>query len=371
MVKYSVIFCILALAIGCSTQNQNKSVTRDDVTLEVIGEKKFELDSLSTGRGDAIQVYPGDNPQYLIFQHRGINLISVFDLNSGELFSKIVLEKEGPNGVGDGITGMHFHNFDSIFLFSILEQKIFLIDSSSRLKDKISLLNENYYTILGTSFPGFFKDSSLYLSCYPHPSRKATSLDYSTARINLSNKSVNSIFALSSEYDRGWWGNHHYLSGNHCYNRKSKSIVLSFPNDHFLHVINENGNVSQYFAGAKKIKALDPVSEDIGDLNDPDKIFQHEGKQGFYYSILFDPWKDVYYRIAFNPVDYQTPFDIFKDASIIVLNKDFIKIGEYYLSDSYALIPYISEKGLHFLNKEKYAKDEDHLTFDVLNLKPL
>lgn len=371
-----LVFLLVAACTYSGTRYSeiNLELLEDSVKMEVTGEMKFGLDSASTARNSGVQTYPSSDPRYLIFQHTATKTISVFDIKNGELKSKIIPEIEGPNGVGKGISGMYFHNFDSIFLLSVLEQRLYLIDSASQLIEKYDLNSYDFYVHLGSPYPAFIKDNFLYLCTYTPPINKPTSDHFSTIRLNLSNKLVEQVFNLSDEYDKGWWGKHGYLRASHNYNSQSDIIVLSFPNDHFVYSIDKMGRRSKHFAGAKNIKKMKPISKEIEDINDDDRMYRNEAKQGRYYFILFDSWRKVYYRFSFNPAkgEYESPFDIFKNVSIVILDINFKKIGEHYLEkDTYSLYSYITPSGLHLFNQAKYNTGEDNLVFDTFEVKPI
>lgn len=343
----------------------------DSVVLEKTSELRFDLDTLTNAVSSSLQIYPRDNPAYLLFHHRHFNRISVYDLKSGKLLSKILPEEEGPNGVGYGIDAAYVQSFDSIFLFSILEQRLFLIDSSGVLKKRIQIENDQGYAMLGSIFPPIIKDSSIYLCAYPPPYGVVGSHNFSGMKINLYDGKILNIWNLSKQYDLGAWGKHHYLRVHHIYNDITDQLISSFPNDPYIYVSNPDGRMIKYPGQGKRMGDMHPL-KNIDEAEDDDKIFRLESSQGCYSAIFFDRWRNVYYRLAFNPIlgDYQSPFDTEKHMSLIIFDRVFNKIGEHFLEDdtySYMSV-FVSPDGIHLLNRKRYHEDENHLTFDTYRL---
>ncbi|HRK53792.1 MAG TPA: DUF4221 family protein [Cyclobacteriaceae bacterium] len=366
-----ILGCTLPKDISDKANLAKDTVVKDSLTLQLVDERKYFLDSTSNSITSSVQVFPIDSPAFMIFHHTYSSNIAIYDMQTGSQVSEITLKKEGPDGVGNGIRGMYFHNFDSIFLLSLMEQRLYLIDSAGKLKSKMNIGDDHYYAQLGTIFPAFLKGGSLYLCTYPSPGTDISAAGYSSLQINLSSLEVRNVFHLSSNYDNGAWGRHHYSRTSHLYNDKTGQVILSFPNDHFLYVI-AGDKTTKYYAGAYKIKKLRPLTK-RSDFDKDDIVFRHEAMQGSYSSVFFDRWRNLYYRLAFSPVggDYESPFDTEKETSIIILDTGFNKVGEYYLEpDTYSyLAMFIAPQGLYLFNKKKYASDEDFLYFDVFDVK--
>jgi hypothetical protein len=262
---------------------------------------------------------------------------------------------------------MYFHNFDSIFLMALLEQRICLVDSSSKLKKKFQLSNDKVYAIMGTTYSTHIKNGLMHLTGYPVPQRAVSSSDFSDLILNLKNGKLISQYKLSKEYDRGFWGYHNYLRIKAIFDEDGNNLIFSFPNDNYLHVKHDHDSIKKYFAGSSKIKRLRPVSSNY--MRDDEKIYKHTAEQGSYSGVFYDRWNKLFYRVAFSPItkDYESPADTQQNPSLIILNKNFLKVGEYSLpSHTYDMSSiYVSQEGLHIFNQEKYSLDEDNLTFDI------
>ncbi len=342
----------------------------DSIQLAFSHERWFKLDTLFNSRTFSVQVYPKENPNFLLYHHAASNMIGVYDLHSGKLISTIKFRKEGENGVGTGVRAIHFVSFDSIYLFSPLAQQLYLADSSGTLKNRYDLLNKKYYALLGTTYPAFIRNNRIHFCAYPSPEQKPSSSDFSLLWLNLTTSEVGYSVNLSKEYDRGFWGKHNYLRPHHLFNEVKKVFIANFPNDHFIYLMHRNGSFQKYFAGAKRIGYLNPVSEAYTD--DDAKAFALEAKQGFYSALFYDRWRNLYYRIAHNPTeDSSESRSDFGQISIILLDENLKKVGESYLpKDTYVIgASFITPEGLFLFNERKYDKNDDYLIYDIYKIQ--
>ena len=383
--KIRAILCVLSSTLfysflfhSCQTTNDKSKTTyyMDSITFTITDERLFSLDTDVTPNTISVDIFPKSKPEYLFYNHRQANKISIFEIKTGNLVSKITLHPEGPNGVGDdSMTGIYVHNFDSLFFLSLLKQQLYLIDTSANVVNKYSLLTDLGYTQLGTGFPAFMREDNLYFSTYPSPMNPITSRSYGSGKLNLVTKELKMISTLSSTYDQGSWGRHHYLRINQAYNPSKDFSVVSYPNDHYLHIYKEDQLLFRRYAGARMINDLRPLADNISELDD-NATFKIEAYQGSYSSVFYDRFQNLYYRFAFNPIGrmFESARDTEKNVSIIILNDRFEKVGEYYLEqNTYSLgAIFITEQGLFILNRKKYESgNEDKIPFDRFTIKTI
>jgi hypothetical protein len=359
---------ILTILFNCSTQKEALNVS-SGVLPELTSEVKFELDTSDDANSRSVQLYSNNNKFFLIYHHTSTNKIVVYDLASKRIVSNIRFDKEGSNGVGEGITSMYFHNFDSIFLLSSLAQKIYLADSARNVKAKIDVSNNFGYVDFGTMSPPFIKNGEIFLRTYPNPMKKSSSTDVAMIKIDLKTKAVEKVIYLSKEYDRGWWGRHLYLLSSVTYNKTQDLLVTSYPNDNYLYTMDFRNNIQKHIVKADKISQLNPVSDNV--INDDNKMLKHATEQGYYAGIMFDEWRKIYYRISYAPQAYNSQDDLGKGLTLIVIDENFNKLGELDFHDSkYAIgSSFIAPSGLFLFNKEKYNLDDNFLSYDVFEFK--
>lgn len=362
--KVILFLYISTIIISCQATKEIKGGF--GVTARLVNEAQFEIDSITDANSRTVNIYKDENTTYLAYHHISSNSISIFDLKSQKMVSKITFEKEGPNGLGEGITAMYFHNFDSIFLLASLAQKIYLLDSSGVIKNNFNVANDYSYIDFGTVSPAFIRKGQLYLSSYPNPMKKASSKDVAMVRLDLITKKIEKVIFFSKEYNRGWWGRHTYLNSSTTFNKKLDLMITSFPNDHSIYTVDNENNVSKYTVASERISALKPISKEVTD--DDLQMFAHAAKYGNYSGIFYDQWNNIYYRVAYTPVhNYRSLEDLGKSISLIIMNNDFVKIGEFRLPDNTYIMgsSFVSPYGFYLFNKNKYIQDDNFLFYDI------
>ncbi len=137
-----VLFLLFSIFfISCTPKNPEKLI------LELIesGEKlTLPLDSSTSNISDGLQFFQGENP--LLFSLNWMeNSIQIYDLTQKKKIKELKFDYEGPNGVLD-IMGIYVHNLDSIFLFNQLVSQITLIDTTGKIKSKITYQAPDQYS---------------------------------------------------------------------------------------------------------------------------------------------------------------------------------------------------------------------------------
>ncbi len=114
------------------------------------------------------------------------------------------------------------------------------------------------------------------------------------------------------------------------------------------------------------MKPIKPPSKDK--VFDSGETFRYEAFTGAYEAIKYDPYRQMYYRFAFLPVEDPAtqPTVLHGKIAIIILDNNFQKVGEYVLPNGYNhLMSFVGKAGLHIASRTKYSQDENFLTFDI------
>jgi|GEM_PF-4610150 hypothetical protein len=357
---------------SCQKSYQKAENPETKYELTISNSLDFELNNSKTAYTRGVQVYPTNDPKYLLFFHSTGNYISIYDLKTEELANEIHFEFEGPKRVPRSINYAYTHNFDSIFLFDPLPQQIYLVDSAGNNIDQFDLqLEDMHYTFPNGTHPPYFNKGTLFLPTYPSPMENATSSDYGLVEFDIDRKSLGTKYYLSEKYDEGFWDKHSYRNAVFTYNEDTDAIIMSFPNDEYIYVKEAQGNKSKHFAGSSEMKTLKPLANEL--YNDDGKTFRIQAEQGFYSGLKYDKWRKVYYRFAYNPISkFADRSTLGENASIIILNNEFEIIGESPINaKTYSFgISFITEEGLYFFNNSKYEKEDDsQFSFDLFKLK--
>ncbi|ADR21852.1 hypothetical protein MATR_05150 [Marivirga tractuosa] len=368
------IFALLSISIlnSCQKSYQNAENSQTNFALEIASSLTFDLDNTKTAYNRGVQVYPSQNPQYLLLFHSHGKYTSIYDLKSQDLLNENQFDFEGSKSVPKSINFAYTHNFDSIFLFDPLPQQIYLVDSAGNNIDQFGLqLEDLHYTYPDGIHPAYFKKTKLYLPTYPSPMENATSSDYGMVEFDIARKSLGTKYNLSEKYDEGFWDKHSYRKAISTFNEDNNSIIMSFPNDEYIYVTDAQGNKSKHFGGSSEMKTLKPLAGEL--YNDDERTFRIQAEQGFYSGLKYDRWRKVYYRFAYNPISkFADRSTLGKNASIIILNNEFKIIGESPINaKKYSFgINFINEDGLYFFNNYQYEKEDDsQFSFDLFKLK--
>lgn len=128
----------------------------------------------------------------------------------------------------------------------------------------------------------------------------------------------------------------------------------------------ENGSVRYVKAPSRYIKKIRPFSKRNRNTPDSGSEMNWYRNNPSYDGILYDKWREVYYRFALQP---ERPgrkggaHAIRKPVSIIVLDKDLNPLGETLLDEDVFFRPYCSFVSPEGLFIQVLDGDEDHLTF--------
>jgi hypothetical protein len=143
-------------------------------------------------------------------------------------------------------------------------------------------------------------------------------------------------------------------------------MVLSYPADDHISVYNIASNATErYFAGYSKKDIIHQMNND----RTSEMIQYLECTQ--YGNIHFDPYRNLYYRVVHHPLyeyDINNQDTYMKNLSIVILDSEFNKVGEYDLKEKTSMsgCAFVSDEGLHI---QTVSDDDDSMKF--ITLKPV
>jgi hypothetical protein len=376
-----VAFAVVAsftLIISCTSKHNNAFEPRN---YQFVLKDKIKLPLATDVSQNTLSLhsFPAENPDFLFYLHRGLNKASVYDLNSKKLTKKIAWDAEGPDGIGHNAEFCCMVGFDSIFLASVLEQKIFLSDTTSKVKQVFSI-NFPVTRPTGTyihQLPGSslsYKNPFLYFDSF-----KSFWDDFSTAqgglRFNLSNHAVEGMVPYPEVYLKGWWDNYHTLSGTVGIGNKDHRLAW-FSIDPHVYLIDQRGNVKlKRNLGSEKLKIRPLRNKRPREflLEEYEDYYSHIVKVGWYASVHYDPLRKLYYRIGFyGSSDKYINFNqIYSKPFVGIFNHDFQKVGEFEIDSRVynVLFCFIGPKGIYFQNKVDQEREENYLHFDAFQIE--
>ena len=397
----ALVIFILLFFVSCKgvvNKNDLKTTIKDVLTLEEdeTGEKIFVLDYESVRLNRCVQLIEhlhNDSIYYTFFNEYNKSIYFYDYLTTKYLF-KIQLESEGPNAVYPYRSGYYIESYDSIYFYSLKTSRIYLLNHKGEinqtfdywrtyfdeLKDlDIRMLRKKMIpsTVRVTTEQPLHKIGDKIYLCgdMTEDLGKVDSINnLIITTIDTKNNKTEFNVGYPPSYRKGNWGQDFYKYTFWCYNHTNSTFIISFPNDHYIYSYQTD------FTNAKKIYAGSSYAGNIKSLVYPSGIpipnkmeYAHYFEQYYYRSIIYDKYRNVYYRIVEHPwKNYNNKIDTkdwLKSISIIILDSEFNVMGEKLLGMEYRFAYFnffITKEGL-FLNKE--TDNDDEMVYSLLTIK--
>ena len=306
---------------------------------------------------------------------------------TGKHRKTVEIDREGPNGI-TRLSGYYIKDFDEIYLTTGSLPFIARTDTTGRIFQKISYEKSDDGTLLIPSFrsnhyyPLVIINDTFYVTQVPPPweepntwpvsccidtlNRRVSKLPFNFPQI-LTKEERNSMtigIGLELEYSR-------------CFD--GSNFIYSFFYEESIRVLSiDHKEMKQIPVKSKYIKAINPREKR------PEE--EHIGmkklcEDPFYTNIIYDPYRKVYYRIAYPRTEMEneernTLVEIWttgrKRFSIIILDKDFNIIGETLFPDyKYCSRDIFVEKEGLYIRSNHFKSpdfDDDKLEFTCFEL---
>lgn len=362
---YGFILLILSLGLYHCTntdQVQNYSFAK-------VGKSSFPIDTLTKSMQFNVQSFQDT----LIVLNSDYNALLFYSISQEKFLYKINFKKEGENGIS-AITGFLYHNADSIFLLSAYQYKLYLFNKKGILIDKYNLLKNEKVDVgsalaVGNMFSKMEKiNDEIHISTIPYLKPESKEF-YSSKKIHqvldLKTKEYRFLpITYSDTYQKNAYPSAFFIF-HRCYNPKKQIFVYSFMADDKL-MATDGKKVSYHNAVYEQMSK--PLKLKNFTFNE-DEHKKVQDKSNQYLMILYDPYRDVYYRIA------QQMKDINKIVwAIVVLDNNLKKILEKHYraidknlqNNNNFLPPFVAEKGLYLPNGN--SSTEDFFEMDIYTL---
>ena len=390
--KKLLLLLILAQLYACSSSNNGTEI---EYSKELVEAKKITLpiDENTYYLSKSMFQFDEEDKEYLFFgnfekeQHE----ILIYDIENQILHKRIPLEKEGPNGV-PAICGCIPYFDSKTFLVSQHNfGRTSIIDGEGKViqkykirqgKDGNGIWVDSRYGLSYFYTPSFTKDSIVYFSNGYFIRKRLNREDWKTIpmfnSLNLKNGHVGTlpinypdIFEDDVRIPAGGGYNFTY-----DYNYKQDRLVCSFTGYDSIMVTNDLKQVRWYNGKSRHLKSIRPKVYEADGLN-----WLRESEEGAsYHNIMYDKYRNVYYRIAEFPYEfkqYESPFDNPKarEFSVIIFDKDFNIIGETKFPGNkyFYKMSFVGRDGL-YISENNLANpdfDEDKLVFACFKLEDL
>lgn len=370
------IIAVLFIISSCASKSNNEysnSLSKTDSLKILLPE--FGNYSLSY-----LQIYENENDTLLFAGNVINNSIDVYDLVEEKFKTRIEFQKNGPSSISS-LQGFFVINLDSILVFpnSLLSKSLLVNMDKSRVEDypiqdildtSPKLINH----VSSSSNPVLMTDNSISFVQYPLfdvEDKNNVNNDFSFEIIfDTENKKMASgeIFYPSFYHDKIW---SIYSTLLYRTNGDKQSIVYSWSLSDSIYVKTNDGQLKGHLAKGNSHKNISPFSKKPENSERIKWTIENINYKG----ILYDKYRNVYYRVVLNPaefeptkyIDYKAFFD--QQISIITLDSNFKKIDETLLPQyeyTYSSM-FVGPKGLYVskAHPKNNLFEEDYLFYDI------
>ena len=385
------LICLLCLS-SCQSKTETPTASYD---IELVEAKKITLpiDENTYYLSLSIFQFEEENKEYLLFgnfekkQHE----ILIYDIENQNLHKRIPLEKEGPNGIPSICGSIPFVDSNTFLISQHNAGRVTIADGEGNVVRYYNMRQSGKRNALwadcrfGISFfyaPSFTKDSIVYFSNLFFVRERLNHDDWKTLpmfnSLNLRNGHVGTlpinypdIFEDDVKIPAGGGYNFTY-----DYNYRQNRLVCSLTGYDSIMVSDDLKQVRWYNGKSRYLESIRPK---VYEANSFDWLRESKGSTK-YHNIMYDKYRDVYYRIAEFPYEFksnESPFDDPKgrEFSIIIFDKDFNIIGETKFPGNKYLykMSFVGRDGL-YISENNLANpdfDEDKLVFACFKLEDI
>lgn len=374
------ITCVFIFTVCCTfteetSLNQTYSF-EDTYTFEKTSEVRFPLDSVTPYYSRCSQYFTSVNDMLMAVENSSENRIYLYNLNTKELIKFISFEQDGPEGIGQ-MEGFYIHTLDSIFVPSTNMQALFLLNQQGKVVKKYAYPKRERRDLLQIFFttdaPAILFNHQLYF--IPSSFGGTKENPKNAIVLDLKTETWEEKGNIPDTYNKGFFGAINFYHSYYTYNPNKGIYVHSFPIDNYVYAYDLKDSVKQYYAGSKYLKDVKPLSD-----NPFNALFEERSKyfkqSPSYLGIHYDQYRKFYYRIAQQPISdalINDPEPLkrgHKHFSIVILDENLQKVGEYSFKEKYTYGESIIAvpEGLMILNFKKCQQNEDYLYYDIFKI---
>lgn len=367
---------LILVCFSCS----NEQLSEEILEFSKINSLSLQLPENTPGTSISLQEANIGGRECILFVEKERNCIIQFFVDElGEPIEHC-FPVEGPNSPGQ-IYGVSSTGSDTLVVSSIKPNLYFYSPSSKSLK-KISLVD----------IPGFQFSPGNFTTKYPERYVVVNNVGYflnngmsQSTNVGLSKPDYKPIIAVdqtnweldvpSFVFPADYHSGRQYLSLSSM-DGDDEKIVYSLLSSHYVHIYYPDSREAERYEA--KSKYIQDVLPEFANDSNQDRM-EYFAIQPYYTGIIFDSYRDLYYRIAKSPALEDHSFILERknmyyfnprQFSIIVMDKELNVLGEHlFPADTYAMRNIVVLKEglalskMHPMNKN--TQFEDRLEFDV------
>lgn len=363
--------------------------------LEMVSKGIFDIsiDDKTSNNWFFAQIVNIDEEEYFVFQDHiqsDPRYIHFENLKENEKSFKIKLSLEGPEGIGH-LDGFHVRNLDSIFVLNRYKYELNLVDTSGKVIDRFRLRNDDSneqseqltaLPFIWTFAPILDLGEKLVIPAIPDQESFDSQYKQKLQTIELKIKSETSAYKLGFSdryFDSGFWGIH-LETPSYTVNYTDSVILQSFPIEDRVMVFDFDLNLLK--APSLFSKYYDDSFRSLSDFNsEPSILYPHIYSNPKNNSILYDQYRELYYRVFSGPYPLSTienweksgifgemGNNEYPDRKIMVFDRYFRELGVIELDKSLYWVDFIRViKGGILVQRQ--TDDENKCTFELFEIK--
>lgn len=185
------------------------------------------------------------------------------------------------------------------------------------------------------------------------------------------------LAAFPPKYQQGQWGLWFSYVPSFVPSLDGKGFIVSYPIDPQLYQYDWEGNlIDSFLVNSSFIEDPQPFHPDPSHNPHVEGTYSKASEYTFsrsdFAKLLFDPYRELYYRITFIRQDFDSQKDPYPslELSIIVCDKNFNKLTEQkFKPQTYSAYLSVSSKGLAMIPLDKAKRSSKELRVDYFTLK--
>ena len=371
--------CFIALLAACSGGKQQ---AKDDYAIKATGVvKSFEIDS--EVKYNAFYLYTfcdKSGKEYLSFLNYRTNQLYFYDWNTERFLHKIDLDTEGPNGVAQ-VSGYYIKDFDNIYVSSYAHNGLIKVDTTGQVLQKIPYgKTDDGYIVLPSYVPS------------PHPyvapviiKNKFHITQQAVARFHDMEKTPVTVAIDTISHRNEALPLTYNILTKKEQEAEDTQFSRIFDGSHFIYSFYVSDHIlvtSEDHSDVQKVpvrsRYVDDATDKVPDNERGPQLYLELARYG---DLIYDPYREVYYRFAYPAVSLERDINWWgkavygrKKFSVIILDKDFQIIGEtLFPEDIYnSFVFFVHKDGLYISRDYQVGlgnQSDDYMTFELFKIE--
>ncbi|MFY0593053.1 DUF4221 family protein [Roseivirga sp.] len=378
---------LFLLVLSCQNQPENKIEEPGRLSLAFTKTIELPLDKMSVQRSPQFQYFRYLEENFLAHYNQPDNSIKILSLDQKALTQTIKLNTYGPDALIDmdgSPKNFKIISPDSIFIYSIVQEKIFLINSKAEIRNywkaPIESLGPEYPVAEFTTLCSLVirENKILFtsrISWYPNGPSPLLVLPLDKTK---KTKRIPKEFKLYGEHNVSLLGDANSFRASNTVTQDG-TLLISYPLDHRIMTVDQDLNINYIELKNPKVGILKGFGKKVNaEIYASNEFHEYNFTTSKYHSIISDPYNQLIYRIAKLPYSINEFRNVQNgakyeglDFSIMIYDDEFNYIGEKTFEksavyDMNSII--VTPNGLLI---RKTSEEEDILLFDIFKPRAL